>query len=168
MNTADTLMEEIALAFQGVKLEDGIGVHEAECIDDYYKPNDEIYIHWRGQDERDDWRKVLSSFFKEEDDNEWLSSRWCFMDDQGRRFILPCFLIDVVKRYPADRYSLRGPFFFLEDEKRSQFLNILSPMQMDVLVKTIEQLLAWATELDNTWDIECLNKCLETIACGRR
>lgn len=87
-DTRYSLIElEISTAFKDVKLEDGIGFHEADCIDDYLKPDDPIYQKWKSLDEREDWRKLKKELQKREH-----FYHHCFMDEKGLRFFLPVLL----------------------------------------------------------------------------
>jgi hypothetical protein len=79
-------------AFQGVTLGDGIGFHEADCIDDYLEPTHPIYIKWKAQDEREDWFKVHLLLREWYEDYNY-SSQQCFMDAKGVYFFLPSMLL---------------------------------------------------------------------------
>lgn len=81
------LQLELHDAFKDVKLEDGIGFHEADCIDDYLTPDDPVYQKWKALDEREDWRKLK----KELEGYEYFSQP-SFMDEKGLRFFLPVLL----------------------------------------------------------------------------
>lgn len=82
--------KQIYEAFKDVKLGNGIGYHEAECIDDYLTPADEIYQANKLLDEREDWSKLLPLF--EDYDSDYISS-CSFMDAAGLHFFLPIMLL---------------------------------------------------------------------------
>lgn len=89
----EELVQSIYDVFKDVKLEDGIGVLEADKIDQHYKRDSPECMKAYHEDEREDWTKLLSTFFQD----------WAFMDDKGIRFHLPCFLLqDIDKKAPGD------------------------------------------------------------------
>ncbi len=82
--TNKELIQLIREAFQGVTLGDGIGLWEAQAIDDYAEAD---RPRLREQDEKLDWSKI---------DFETLircDSSLSFFDADGMRFHLPAFLI---------------------------------------------------------------------------
>lgn len=74
----------IDAAFDGVVLGDGIGLWEAQALDDY--DDEAIRAHYREKDEKEDWRKISY-----EDLNRCNSSP-SFFDAAGFRFHLPAFM----------------------------------------------------------------------------
>ena len=132
--TKEEIMDEIFGAFRDTKLEDGIGIYEADCIDDYLKPDSEEYFRWKKLDERNDWTKLLPVFLNREGVPRFSNSCWIFMDAKGKRFVLPCFLIQELEDYPDFNplYNTLTEGFGLED------LDILSQRQVDTILKFIE------------------------------
>lgn len=88
------LIEEISNAFEWVTLEDGIGLHEAEAIDDWLKPTDNEYINYKNMDERFDWKVLLSD--TEENEINYKSRR-CFSDAKWKRFALAPYMITLLQ-----------------------------------------------------------------------
>ena len=87
----EELKKEIELAFEGVKLGNGIGYYEAAAIDDYLNPASKEYKALKAKDEREDWRKMLI-FIRDKDANFLDSFRYHFMDAKGLYFFLPVLL----------------------------------------------------------------------------
>lgn len=79
------LCEVISKAFHGVKLGSGVGLFQAQGLDDY--ADEATCAAYREKDEKDDWRIVTT-----EDLNRCYSSLH-FFDAEGMRFHLPAFLI---------------------------------------------------------------------------
>ncbi|MGD1842435.1 MAG: DUF6714 family protein [Thermonemataceae bacterium] len=81
----ELLIESIRKAFHGVKLEEGIGLWEAQGLDDYLPAAQCKKL--REVDEREDWRKIpVINLYK-------CSSSLSFFDAKGFRFHLPIFLL---------------------------------------------------------------------------
>jgi len=81
---ADRLITTIAEAFQGVTLGDGVGLQQAQGLDDY--EDEETCAAYREGDEKDDWR-AISSF-----DLNRCNSSLSFFDAAGMRFHLPAYM----------------------------------------------------------------------------
>ena len=79
------LCQVVEEAFRGVRLGDGIGLFEAQGLDDY--ADAATCAAYREKDEKEDWGRIDS-----EDLNRCHSSL-CFFNAEGMRFHLPAFLI---------------------------------------------------------------------------
>jgi hypothetical protein len=72
-------------AFEGVTLGAGIGLHEAQGLDDY--ADEKTCAAYREKDEKEDWSAIpLESLHR-------CSSSLSFFDAEGMRFHLPAFLM---------------------------------------------------------------------------
>lgn len=91
---ADELIERIATAFHGVVLGSGIGLQEAQGLDDY--EDEETCATYRASDEKENWQSIPF-----EDLNKCHSSL-SFFDAEGMRFHLPAYMTA----------ELRGQFHF--------------------------------------------------------
>jgi hypothetical protein len=83
------IKEEITLAFNGVRLEDGIGLWEAQVIDDYGAKDEQSYA--RLKDEKNDWKSISGS------DLFICDSSLSFMDAKGMRFHIPAFILGEIE-----------------------------------------------------------------------
>jgi hypothetical protein len=83
--TRDNLITAIKSAFEHVKLEDGIGIWEAQGIDDY--SDLQTIAALKEKDEREYWDKVPYQ------DLVTCSSSLSFLDAKGMLFYLPKFMI---------------------------------------------------------------------------
>jgi hypothetical protein len=79
------IADVIRNAFRGVTLGDGVGLLQAQGLDDY--ADSETLAHYRSQDEQDDWSRIPVSMLNS------CSSSLSFFDAEGMRFHLPAYLI---------------------------------------------------------------------------
>src|SRR4051812_15835204 len=87
MNRPDVqaLIALISDAFSGVTLDDGVGLRQAQGIDDY--ADDQTCAAYRARDEKLDWSRISI------DELNACYSSLSFFDAEGMRFHLPAFLI---------------------------------------------------------------------------
>lgn len=125
----EALRAAVVQAFAGVTLGDGIGLLEAQGLDDY--ADDKTLATYREKDEREDWLALRR------DDLDRYSSSLHFFDDKGMRFHIPAFLLaatddealDLVftlthtadERFvllaPSQRKVIRDYLIFIEQEQ---------------------------------------------------
>ena len=88
-NSLISLEEKVHKAFAGVQLEGGIGLFQAQAIDDWLdERNEEIA---KESDERIDWRIIPTDALNQ------CSSSLSFLDAKGMRFLFPAFLLAEIK-----------------------------------------------------------------------
>lgn len=83
--TRDEVIEQIRTAFRGVVLEKGIGLTEAQGIDDY--AGETTCRALREQDEKENWEAIPPERLSQ------CYSSLSFFDPEGMRFHLPAFLV---------------------------------------------------------------------------
>ncbi len=83
------LILHITEAFKDIKLEEGIGLSEADAIDRYETA--EVKAECRNNDEKDNWKNISSDSL-----NEYYCSL-NFFDAKGMRFHLPAFMMAEIK-----------------------------------------------------------------------
>ena len=81
----DQLRQKIESAFAGVTLQEGIGLYEAQGIDDYASQAE--CLAYRAKDEKLDWHNISIN------DLNRCNSSPTFFDAQGMLFHLPAFLL---------------------------------------------------------------------------
>ncbi len=113
--TKAQIIEKIEAAFSGVTLGHGIGLFEAQAIDDY--ENEAEQKRRRKQDEKTNWNAITP------DSLQSCHSSLSFFDADGMRFHLPAFIIGSIKGEVED------PLFQLTNlghhlESRLDSLNI--------------------------------------------
>ena len=91
--TKQELINTIYDSFKNTHLEDGIGLYEADCIDDYISADHPDYIRWKSYDERDNWERLLPLLSGAIHSERVNTGSWFFMDAKGKRFLLPCILL---------------------------------------------------------------------------
>jgi len=85
----EILCDKIKKAFEGVKLGNGIGLQQAEAIDNY---DDALTCaRYREGDEKDDWSRIPV------DELNRCFSSLSFFDAEGMRFHLPAYLLADLK-----------------------------------------------------------------------
>lgn len=112
MNKGD-VQTEIKTAFSNVTLGSGIGLWEAQAIDDY--ESREVQIKNRNRDEKEDWSRISH------DDLQRCHSSLSFFDADGMRFHLPAFIIASMDNKVDD------PLFHLthlDDYAKSKFTTL--------------------------------------------
>ncbi len=118
----EELCQQIREAFAGVTLGEGIGLTEAQGIDDY--EDKATCARLREADEKEDWSRLSA-----EEVNRCYSSL-SFFDAEGMRFHLPAFLIaDIHGLFDFDLPARLGP---LNSHKAPQ-LALLSDAQRKVI-----------------------------------
>ena len=100
--TKEDLINDIQLAFADVKLEDGIGLWQAQGIDDY--ASKEEIARLRAQDEKNNWMILTYKYLSD------CESSLSFFDAKGMRFHLPKFLIfDILEEEIIKEKEIYAP-----------------------------------------------------------
>ena len=111
------LVENIEKAFRDVSLCEGIGIYEAEAIDDC--ASDEIIENKRERDIRDDWKQIPDDVIDE------YYSALSFMDEAGLRFAIPAYMRFAVKFYDiSSSPSIDSIIWVLTTQRSWDFLSI--------------------------------------------
>jgi hypothetical protein len=112
--TVADLKTAIRKAFAGVRLGDGIGLQEAQAIDDY--ESDAVRAACRAKDECHDWAAIGA------EDLNRCNSSLSFFDAEGMRFHLPAYMIaELEGRYGFDLASTIA--YSTTDDERYTLLN---------------------------------------------
>lgn len=123
----EELVEKIQLAFEDVRLEDGIGLWEAQGLDDY--ADTDVMKRLKQKDERINWENVSYQ------DLAHCESSLSFFDAKGMRFCLPKFLIfDILETQILKEQNLYSPdvVFTLTNDLESEYqLNRFSLFNME-------------------------------------
>ena len=109
----ETLRIAISTAFQGVILGDGIGLWEAQAIDDY--ETDLVRVEKRRGDEKSDWQVLSRDCLRR------CYSSLCFFDADGMRFHLPAFLLAEIE---GEFDQLVFHLTELDDYKRAKLMSL--------------------------------------------
>lgn len=146
---AQAVCSVIRTAFKGVKLGNGVGLWQAQGIDD--RDDEATCAAYREKDEKEDWQRITT-----DDLNDCYSSK-SFFDAEGMRFHLPAYLIaDLNGEYGF------GMAFSLthlnESEHCKSYFTLLSQAQR---LAVREYLLYIRSEPDYSFEREDIDKALE-------
>ncbi|MFM9115406.1 MAG: DUF6714 family protein [Planctomycetota bacterium] len=137
----DNAVNQIADAFAGVSLGNGVSLREADVIDDY--GTDDERAAAREQDELHDWQRIP------DEDIANHSSVLCFMDDEGLRFHLPAYMRFTLRRYRESKsMSTNSTIYRLSDpDCIERLLVYLTDQQIDA----IKTFLNTCLEIGDDW-----------------
>jgi len=122
MDKKEILINKIREAFNNVKLEGGIGLNEAQGIDDYEDAQTRKKL--RDKDEKENWEAIPSSELNR------CNSSLSFFDPKGMRFHLPAFMIALL----SNEYNF-GLVFTLTNVSRNSKTQLYSKSQFSDLTK---------------------------------
>jgi len=107
--------EQIKEAFESVKLGSGIGLYQAEAIDNYAS-NEEV-LEARATD-REAWEiwnqipaNVIATYY----------SALCFVDAEGMRFLLPAYMLFAVENYDRSNSASIDSVIYALDRGKEGF-----------------------------------------------
>lgn len=141
-------------AFQGVVLGEGVGLWQAQGIDEY--ADAETLARFRARDEKLDWSAISNA------DLDRCQSSLSFVDAEGMRFLLPAYLISELQRsVPVIIFRLMGSKLFvkLNDLQRNAvreylLLRLTSPYNgWEMIESALDEY--WARDVD--WVTQWLN-----------
>ena len=133
----EALCNRIREAFAGVTLGSGIGLQQAQGLDDY--ENEAICARYRASDEKEDWTRISASELNR------CNSSLSFFDAEGMRFHLPAYLIADLH----GTYEFGMAFCLTQSHDYSRYFELLSDAQREVVR---EFLLHISKEADYEWD----------------
>ena len=114
LERAEPVIDQIRKAFAGVKLGNGIGMREANGIDDH--ENEETLAKLRKSDEKDSWEAISED---PRQINFWSPP---YFDAEGMRFHLPAYLIAELRGYYGNPFPF--PVFGMSDHVKSQYTSL--------------------------------------------
>lgn len=124
------LIEHVEFVFGAVRLEDGVGLKEAQGIDDY--EDEWACKKYRAEDEKYDWRSIPVEKLDQ------CHSSLSFFDPKGMRFHLPAYIVAHLKGE-----TLMDPVFHLThlDDYALSKLALLSDEQKKAVKAYLEELI---------------------------
>jgi len=145
------VVELIRTAFHGVTLGNGVGLRQAQGLDDNANPK--TLARYRENDEKEDWSRIPASELNE------CHSSLSFFDAEGMRFHLPAYLIANVE----GKLTCEVHFHLtcIDESKRSQ-LSALNASQRNAVREYLLLMLRLSQSDDEPglkcwpaiWDIE--------------
>lgn len=128
------LITQTETAFAGVKLGNGIGLKEANGIDDY--ADEETLAYYRLTDEKEDWSAISVDTLNR---YHWGLS---YLDAEGLRFHLPAFLLAELRG--EYHFGLIFKLTYLDEYSKQKFL-LLNDQQR----QAVRSFLEWAMDDDD-------------------
>jgi hypothetical protein len=125
MNRLIDLVDE---AFDGVLLENGIGLREADGLDDYAQPDRLKKL--REQDEKLDWRKITPELLG------YCNAAPSFLDAKGLRFHTPAFIIAELRGQAEVNFVDR--FIYNHFVSTPEFIKLLTSKQREAIIACID------------------------------
>ena len=129
------LIQDIETAFKGVLLKDGIGIYQAEALDNYAN---EVVI----EKERD---RDRTSWVRWQDIPDEIIDRYysvlCFVDPSGMKFLLPANMRFTLKNYDITNSASLDSTIYALDRGLEGFgndSNILSDKQKSAIAKFLK------------------------------
>ena len=112
------LVATIEAAFSGVTLGDGVGLWEAQAMDDHWIDDraDPRCVQMREKDEASDWTAISSETLLR------CSSSLPFLDGEGFRFALPAFILEDLAS--GTEAEIVFCLTRLDDRSRSQYASL--------------------------------------------
>lgn len=139
------IQTQIQDAFVGVVLGDGVGLWQAQGLDDYKSLAECLVL--RERDEKLDWSKISA------EDLNICNSSLSFFDAKGMQFHLPAFLIADLK----GEWMFNLTFHLCEASDRNQRFALLNDAQREA----VKAYLYWiATDRDYNFDQDSIVKNL--------
>ena len=137
------LLDLIKEAFAGVKLGNGVSIHQTEVIDNYGSGK-ELQEARKKDRIVDDWTQLI-------DDAAFADvygiGGYHFLDDLGKCYYLPVYLSQLVMDHKNCPEDCRSVIFSLGQIERAKECTFLSDMQR----KCIRQVLTWLIHNTGTW-----------------
>ena len=137
----DNLIGAIEDAFADVKLEDGVGIFEAEAIDDCV--SDKLRTKAREQDVRDDWKAIPDEVIAEH------YSAMAFMDEKGLKYAIPAYMRFALRHWQtSNSASVDHIIYTLARDEDWAFL---STKQKETVANFLNHMVLEADEYVDSW-----------------
>ena len=121
----DQLRQKIESAFAGVTLQEGIGLYEAQGIDDY--ASQAQCLAYRAKDEKLNWHNISIN------DLNRCNSSLSFFDAQGMLFHLPAFLLASLNGDYLHDLTFRLIHLSVDREKNLAYLMLNSVQLLQII-----------------------------------
>lgn len=136
-------------AFKGVKLGEGISLHQVVIVDNYGRDANDVEVTDREWDKRgiagvvDDWEKI--EFTQEPDDDDFAIAH---LDDEGFRYYIPALMFSVIDDYDSGSMRVTGTLGGLYPQKTGHFAKYWDSRMVFYSIFTDEQKAAIASFLN--------------------
>ena len=104
----EQLIQDIQTAFKDVELKDGIGINEADRME--LQERDVLIQKGRNLDRMwwSSWQDIEDKYIAS------YSSVMDYMDSQGLKWVMPAYLIYIIKHYKEGSFSIDSTIYTLE------------------------------------------------------
>lgn len=136
------VISKIELAFEAVRLEGGVSLHEADAIDNYAGPDERAKA--RKDDEKTDWRRIPSV------DIERMYWVYGFLDAKGFRFQLPATMTwatSVAADPEANLTSLSNMLLTMTRSDSPSAVQELGQLLTEQQIEAAQVFLQWISEI---------------------
>ncbi|MGF2687293.1 DUF6714 family protein [Marinobacter sp. DUT-3] len=145
--TQDQIIEMVKDAFCGVELGNGIGLLQAQAIDN--REPDEVQTKWRKKDEKFHWESISHELL------EGCHSSLSFFDAEGMKFHLPAFIVASITGEVGD------PLFHLTFDLGRHFHSKFATLS-EGQKRAVSEYLTWCLTRDEySYDYGAIQKALE-------
>ena len=155
MIDTEQLIEEIQTAFKDVILKDGIGINQADRIET--RQRDVLIQKGRNLDRMwwNAWTDIEDKYVST------YSSVMDYMDSQGLQWVMPAYLIYIIKHYKEGSFSVDSTIYTLEAGALGvDKLDLYSDAQKRVMAK----FLVFMVEVGEKWvDVESAQNALDGV-----
>ncbi|MFO7626491.1 MAG: DUF6714 family protein [Candidatus Fermentibacteraceae bacterium] len=135
------LVIEIDAAFSNVELEDGIGVYEAEALDNYASKNELAIAKAKDRESWMSWRDIPENVIGQ------FHTALCFVDAKGMMFLLPAYMRFSLEHFDtSDSASVDSAIYALDQDFDGFFggRNVFSKDQRTVIAKFLRYMVIQA------------------------
>ena len=139
----DKLVREIRTAFRNVRIGEGIGIYEAEALDDYAVEDQRLAARFKDRVAWESWGEIPAEVVSK------CYSVLCFVDPEGMRFLLPAFMVFTVENYDKSNSSSIDSVIYALDltkEAFAAFDAVLSAEQKEAVAKFLRFMVVEAGE----------------------
>jgi len=152
---ATQLIDEIQTAFKDVILKDGIGINQADRIET--RQRDILIQKGRNLDRMwwDSWTDIDDKYIAS------YSSVMDYMDSKGLQWVMPAYLIYIIKHYKEGSFSVDSTIYTLEAGALGvDKLDLYTDEQKRVMAK----FLVFMVEVGEEWvDVESAKNALDGV-----
>lgn len=114
--TENELIDQIACAFAGVRLGDGMSLNESECADSW--GYDRKAADLAQFDEREDWSRIPNETI------ERFTAIFSFADIEGIRFHMPAYMIWTIRNYQSSCSNASNETIYGIDPEHYRFKEV--------------------------------------------
>lgn len=129
------IINEIEQAFSGVLLEEGIGIHEANVIDDYGDEDQRIAARLEDSESWVGWQEIPDDTLRRH------YTTFCFVDSKGFKYLIPAYMRFVLRYCKEDdSASIDSTIYALAPDNYNfdGFIELLTSQQKSAIKKFLE------------------------------